>query len=145
MPALSKGYRVAGGLSVAYAILMGAFWSFFVAAEGWPAPQGGLDWLVVAVLALTPLSLLLGGGLLLARSPSAWRAAGPVLLASAAMLFVKAAAVTAATVQELRHPTSSTGALVALNIPLMIMPASIWGVVAGAVGLRLSRRPHEAP
>lgn len=138
---LPAGYRVVGGLSIAYALVMTAFLVFVAAAsEKLPAPAGVLDWLTAAAFILAPVCLLLGGCALFARSPGVLRGASAALVAAAAVLLLKAGVVTAGVVQELRAPTSSTGVLVVFNIPLVIMPASIWAVAVLVTGIALGRR-----
>jgi hypothetical protein len=143
---LPTGYRAVGWLSIAYALLMGLFVVFGLAITPIvPAPQDFLDWLAAAVFVISPLGLLLGGCLLLSNNPPTLGAASLVLIATGVVLFLKAAVVTATTVRELRRPNSSTSVLVIVNVPLLIMPASIWAVTILGTGFLVRRRLRQQP
>jgi hypothetical protein len=138
---LPVGYRVVGGISVAYAVLMGLVLVLVAsAALNQSPPRGALDWLGIAAFVLSPVALFTSGCLLFARREPALRLSAWASMIAAAVLLCKAGLVSLATVQELQHPTSSTGVLVIFNIPLIIMPASMWAVIVFATGVNLVRR-----
>jgi hypothetical protein len=139
MAPLPAGYRIVGGLSIAYALVMAGFLALGVFGSGPPPLRNAVDVLVAVTFVLTPLPLLLAG-FLLCSSQAATRATAWLLFIAGLLLLAKAAAVTLAVHQALTHPTSSTAGLAVLLVPVIIMPASMWGVVVLFTGVFLGRR-----
>ena len=140
MEALPSGYRLVGGLSAVYAVAMGAFLALIVADPHASAPRDAVEWLGAGTFVLSPLALLLGGVLLFTKSTATLRAASWVLAFAGLLLLVKAFVVTCVIVEEFRHPTSSTGSLILILVPMIVMPASIWAVVVLLTSFFLARR-----
>src|SRR5262249_42711825 len=88
---LPVGYRVVGGISVAYAALMGLVLVLFAsAALNQSPPRGALDWLGIAAFVLSPVALFTSGCLLFARSEPALRRGAWASMIAAAVLLCKA-------------------------------------------------------
>src|SRR6516162_2084067 len=122
------GFRVVAGLSNIYAMVMGGF-VVLIFSNPKSAPRDEYDWLMAVTFVLTPLPLLIGGVLVFSKNLTAVRAGSWLLGIAGLLLLAKAFVVSLAVIHELRHPSSSTGALIIFLVPMIVMPASIWGIV----------------
>jgi hypothetical protein len=137
MEALPPAYRFVGVLSAVYALVMGAFLALIIAVPLTPAQMDAVKWLAAGTFVLSPLALLLGGVLLFTKTTATLRAARWVLAFAGLLLLVKAFVVTCVIVEEYRKPD---GSLILIWVPILVMPAPIWGVVVLLTSFFLARR-----
>jgi hypothetical protein len=139
-----------GGLSIAYALVMGAcvaLWTRLPGQDYRPISETVL-WMLAGTFVLAPLPLLLGGALLLSGKAAMLRTASWALGIAGVLLLLKAFAVTLAVGEGLRKSKDPLDVPVFVAfVPFIIMPAAIWGGVVLVTGYLLERRlrrEHQA-
>jgi hypothetical protein len=159
MGKLPAGYRVVGGISVAYGALLGLLLVTILAAALEPLPPGVVagpwstsnpywlrNWLdLIAGWVLPPVALLLSGCLLFTRGQTALRSAAWASIVTAAVLLLQAGFLSMKAAQRIQlersYPSFFAGdGPMWWAIPLFVIPPLIWAVVLFATGLRLRRR-----
>jgi hypothetical protein len=145
MRRLPAGYHIIGGLSIAYALVMGGcvvLWIGLAFNEYGPLSETVL-WMLAGTFMLAPLPLLLGGVLLLSSKAAMLRTASWTLGIAGVLLLLKSYAVRLAVVELLRNPKLRDPLAAAVDygsVLFVIVPAAIWGSVVLVTGYLLQRR-----
>lgn len=135
---LTTGYRVVGGLIVAYGLLMFAFVFRIVATSpaSWDLPGSPLEWVLVVSFLLHPIALLVGGALLYTRSPACLRAAVVALIVAGVLLLAQAAHLVVGTARDY-ETGPGWSEVVVVNILAGVLPAVAFAALAIATAGRL--------